>query len=50
MELKMNKIIKGKSISGEREYQVSDGRVGERTKSYDFKTLKEAQKYVKKEK
>jgi len=46
----MYRIIKGKSIDGEIEYQVSDGRVGERTISYDFKTLKEAQKYVKKEK
>ena len=42
----MYKIIKGKSISGEIEYQVSDGSVGERAVSYDFKALEDAQEIV----
>ena len=35
-------IIKEKSVQGTVEYSVSDGAVGERTFSYNFKTLKEA--------
>ena len=35
-------IIKSKMPDGTFEYQVSDGKVGERTVSYDFDTLTEA--------
>lgn len=37
-------IIKSKMKDGTFEYQVSDGKVGERTVSYDFNTLAEAKK------
>jgi hypothetical protein len=38
------RIIVGKDIEGNLEYQVSDGDVGERTESCDFKTFDEAKK------
>ena len=38
----MWRIIKGRSIDGSIEYQVSDGDVDERTESYDFSSLNDA--------
>jgi len=38
------KIIVGKDTNGNTEYQVSDGDVGERTISYDFKIFIDAKK------
>ena len=38
----MWKIIKGRNINGDIEYQVSDGDVDERTESYDFTNLNDA--------
>ena len=38
----MWRIIKGRSIDGNVEYQVSDGDVDERTESYDFSSLNDA--------
>ena len=38
-------IIIGKDCNGDTEYQVSDGDVGERSCSFDFKTFDEAIKY-----
>ena len=38
----MWRIIKGRSVDGSIEYQVSDGDVDERTESYDFSSLNDA--------
>ena len=38
----MWRIIKGRSIDGSIEYQVSDGDVDERTESHDFSSLNDA--------
>ena len=38
------RIIVGKNIDGNLEYEVSDGDVGERSCSFDFKTFDEAKK------
>ena len=38
-------VIIGKDSTGDTEYQVSDGDVGERSCSFDFKTFDEAIKY-----
>jgi len=38
----MWRIIKGHSVDGSVEYQVSDGDVDERTESYDFSSLNDA--------
>ena len=46
----MNKkwiVTKGKSVKGEIEFNVSDGIVGNRSISYDFKTRKEANRMCK---
>jgi hypothetical protein len=40
-------IIKGKSIDGKVEYQVSDDVIGIRTISYDFDTFENAQNCLK---
>ncbi len=40
------RIIVGKDIEGNLEYQVSDGSLGERTESYDFKTFNKAKEYM----
>jgi hypothetical protein len=40
-------IIKGKSIDGKVEYQVSDDVIGIRTISYDFDTLEDAKERLK---
>ena len=41
-------IVKSKMRDGTFEYQVSDGKVGERTVSYDFKTLAKARNFIRK--
>ena len=46
-ELATKKIIEGVSEAGKKEYQLSDGEVGERTYSLDFETLEEAQAALK---
>jgi len=38
------RIIKGISVQGKTEYQVSDGDIGERTISYDFDNIIDAEK------
>ena len=38
----MWRIIKGRSVDGSIEYQVSDGDVDERTESHDFSSLNDA--------
>ena len=38
----MWRIIKGRSVDGSIEYQVSDGDVDERTESYEFSSLNDA--------
>jgi hypothetical protein len=43
----MWRIIKGRSINGGVEYQVSDGDVDERTESYDFSDLSDAEMMLK---
>jgi len=43
----MWRIIKGRSIDGNVEYQVSDGDVDERTESYDFSDLSDAEMMLK---
>ena len=40
------RIIVGKDIDGNLEYQVSDGDVGERTESCDFKNFNDAKEYM----
>lgn len=40
------RIIVGKDIEGNPEYQVSDGDVGERTESCDFKTFNDAKEHM----
>ena len=40
-------IIKQTSVQGVVEYCVSNGKVGERTFSWDFSTLKEAKEWLK---
>ena len=49
-ELVKKKIIEGVSKEGKKEYQLSDGEVGERTYSLDFETLEEAQAALKEDK
>ena len=49
-ELATKKIIEGVSEAGKKEYQLSDGEVGERTYSLDFETLEEAQAALKEDK
>ena len=44
----MWQIIKGVSVLGKKEFQVSDGEIGARTCSHDFSTLKEAKDKLKK--
>ena len=36
--------------TGEKEFQLSDGKVGERTYSIDFESMDELEKYVEEEK
>jgi|TARA_R100001079_G_C4338913_1_gene106188 hypothetical protein len=43
----MWRIIKGRSVDGSVEYQVSDGDVDERTESYDFSDLSDAEMMLK---
>ena len=43
----MWRIIKGRSVDGSVEYQVSDGDVDERTESYDFSNLSDAEMMLK---
>ena len=43
----MWRIIKGRSVDGSVEYQVSDGDVDERTESYDFSDLNDAEMMLK---
>ena len=40
------RIIVGKDIDGNLEYEVSDGDVGERSCSFDFKTFNDAKEYM----
>ena len=40
------RIIVGKDIDDTIEYQVSDGDIGERTESHDFKIFKDAKKLM----
>jgi hypothetical protein len=42
-------IIEGVSESGEKEFQLSDGEVGKRTYSIDFKSMEDLEKYLSKE-
>ena len=39
-------IIEGVSESGKKEFQLSDGDVGERTYSIDFESMEDLEKYV----
>ena len=41
------KIIEGVSESGKKEFQLSDGDVGERTYSIDFESMDDLEKYIK---
>ena len=43
----MWRIIKERSVDGSVEYQVSDGDVDERTESYDFSDLSDAEMMLK---
>ena len=43
----MWRIIEGRSVDGSVEYQVSDGDVDERTESYDFFDLSDAEMMLK---
>ena len=43
----MWRIIKGRSVDGSVKYQVSDGDVDERTESYDFSDLSDAEMMLK---
>ena len=40
------RIIVGEDIDGNLEYQVSDGSLGERSCSFDFKTFNDAKEYM----
>ena len=40
-------IIEGISESGKKEFQLSDGEVGERTYSVDFESMDDLEKYIK---
>jgi hypothetical protein len=46
-ELTTKKIIEGVSESGKKEFQLSDGEVGERTYSIDFESMDDLEKYIK---
>ena len=46
-ELMKKKIIEGVSESGKKEFQLSDGDVGERTYSIDFESMDDLKKYIK---
>jgi len=45
-KLMRKKIIEGVSESGKKEFQLSDGDVGERTYSIDFESMEDLEKYV----
>ena len=40
-------VIEGVSESGKKEFQLSDGEVGERTYSIDFESMEDLEKYIK---
>ena len=45
-KLMRKKIIEGVSESGKKEFQLSDGDVGERTYSIDFESMEDLEKYI----